>query len=62
VAPDHEYISSLITDYFSYQLFEIVTEIYMRKPLEQINADEIINSDQEDAEDDYDEEDALSDK
>lgn len=49
---DHEYICKTITDYFSQKLFEKITEVYMKKPLEQINKDQEISSDDEDDADD----------
>lgn len=49
---DHEYISKLITQYFSQKLFVEVSDFQMKKSREDIYAEEVIDSEAEEDEDD----------
>ena len=44
--PDHEYISKLITDYFSSSVFDMVNDLLYKKSSEEVNQNDI-DSDQE---------------
>lgn len=45
---DHDYICKLISEHFSQKLFDKVNEFFMKKPLDEINKEEIVDSNDED--------------
>jgi len=52
---DHEYVSKLITQYFSQRLFNTVSDFLMKKAKEEMDNDEVLsdNPDEQDYMDEY---------